>query len=713
MPRICRWFVLLLALTLPFALAIAIILPPRPAAASTVRRIGGSDRYQTAVYICQAGWQSSSIVLLARGDDYADALAGVPLAHRLGAPILLTRPGDLPSAVLQEIQRLQASEVIILGGTAAVSPAVESQLKNLGLTVARIGGNNRFDTAARVAERFAPLDGVILVYGYNFPDALAAAAYAAQHGMPILLTDTNVIPPETRAAIQQSGYVFVVGGELAVSEKLFMSLDLEFGRFPVRISGADRYDTAVELAKHFAPPNKNMYAATGLQFPDAITGAVLAARNNTGILLVRDPLGETVERYIENYQVTGVTIFGGEAAVSGAVAGRIGSLIAGPPPGPSPGPPAPPTSFRVGFRVRGDRLYGLDHTSREVELCAAPSFLTAGDYAMDSRFNFFLLTAAGSLEFRGRFDYREQIPYLLMPLNTRAPLTVTAHFLNAAAQRLRAGCPLSNMGDSFIYAQETWGVNAVYLLAHAALESAWGTSAIARDKNNYFGFMAYDSNPYHSAATFQTGHDCVLYVSAYIRRAYLSEGGRYFRGPTLDGMNRYYATDPMWAVKIARAMQNIQPYAEGSTTRKERVWGSVNAGPLNLRRGPGIDAEVISTLSQGAAVEIHGLKVVGEGYWFKVQAGAADGWVSGQFVSLQGPAAGAVFFPNWYYPENKSLFLNVRSGPGIGHTAVGSLLFGEKVSITGMQMVDYVLWYRINHAGVERWVSGDYIIADW
>jgi lactocepin len=162
--------------------------------ADPVTRISGSDRYATSVEVSKSGWSSASVVVLARGDHYADALAGVPLAYRLGAPILLVEPNRLPSVTRQELVRLGASQVIILGGTGAVSTGVANSLKNMGLEVERIAGDSdRFDTAAKIAARVAPygVNAVVVANGRNFPDALAAAPYAAVAGYPILLVERD------------------------------------------------------------------------------------------------------------------------------------------------------------------------------------------------------------------------------------------------------------------------------------------------------------------------------------------------------------------------------------------------------------------------------------------------------------------------------------------------------------------------------------------
>ncbi|MBO1913833.1 cell wall-binding repeat-containing protein, partial [Microvirga sp. 3-52] len=120
--------------------------------------------------------------------NYADALAGVPFAHQLNAPILLTLPNDLYKETLAEMARLGAKKVVILGGESAISAKVAGQLKAAGLTVERISGSDRFETAAKIASEMESSDKVVIANGMDFPDALSVAAHAAKSGMPILLT---------------------------------------------------------------------------------------------------------------------------------------------------------------------------------------------------------------------------------------------------------------------------------------------------------------------------------------------------------------------------------------------------------------------------------------------------------------------------------------------------------------------------------------------
>src|SRR5699024_8652155 len=187
-------------------------------------RIAGDLRYDTAVETSQAGWNEADTVVLARGDEYADALAGVPLAYKLDAPILLTPTDELWEATADEIDRLGADHVVILGGDKAVGPEVEDTLTASGLDVRRIEGDDRFDTAALIADEVAPNGSseVAVVNGMDFPDALSVASSASQEGMPILLVKRDWISDETANEIDKlvAELAHVVGGPEGVSGEI-------------------------------------------------------------------------------------------------------------------------------------------------------------------------------------------------------------------------------------------------------------------------------------------------------------------------------------------------------------------------------------------------------------------------------------------------------------------------------------------------------------
>jgi beta-N-acetylglucosaminidase len=128
------------------------------------------------------------------------------------------------------------------------------------------------------------------------------------------------------------------------------------------------------------------------------------------------------------------------------------------------------------------------------------------------------------------------------------------------AQRLDAflqGTALAGLGSAFMAAEANYHVSARYLLAHAIEESAWGTSRIAQDKHNLYGYGADDAHPYEDAYSFPSFAACIEYVARMVAQNYLSPSGPFYHGPTLRGMNVCYASDPNWAENIARIARSI------------------------------------------------------------------------------------------------------------------------------------------------------------
>lgn len=285
------------------------------------RRIAGSNRYQTAVNISETGWpDGSDTVILASGQNFPDALAGVPLAYHLDCPILLTSQDSLDSYTKSEIERLGSSRVIILGGPGAVSLEIETELPGIVTDVDRLGGEDRYATSVKIAEELAKhveFDTSFITYNDNFPDALAAASYAAINGQPILLTSTNNLPVNTDQAIIDLGITstIVVGGTSVISDTVLDQLP-----DPIRISGTNRYETAYALAESYFPDQANeLFIATGLDFPDALAGSMLTAGQNSGMLLVPGSLKAAdykIIDFITSRNINGVTVFGGDNAVS-------------------------------------------------------------------------------------------------------------------------------------------------------------------------------------------------------------------------------------------------------------------------------------------------------------------------------------------------------------------------------------------------------------
>ena len=154
------------------------------------------------------------------------------------------------------------------------------------------------------------------------------------------------------------------------------------------------------------------------------------------------------------------------------------------------------------------------------------------------------------------FDtFKVENPFLYRDL--RKPTNYTAAELDKVYSLMNInGSRLAGKGEVFKEAEKRYQVNALYLMAHSALESAWGRSQIAKDKNNFFGIAAYDTTPYDSAKSFDNVDKGILGAAKWIRENYIDEG-RTHLGNKSSGMNTLYASDPYWGEKIASIMMTI------------------------------------------------------------------------------------------------------------------------------------------------------------
>lgn len=116
---------------------------------------------------------------------------------------------------------------------------------------------------------------------------------------------------------------------------------------------------------------------------------------------------------------------------------------------------------------------------------------------------------------------------------------------------------LGGTGEAIVSAEQETGVNGLVLAAIAYLESGGGSSQIAEEKNNLFGLGAVDANPYTHALSFDNKKDSVYFAADLLSRKYLSREGRYYHGDDLHAVGRFYASDPLWAEKVNRAMTGI------------------------------------------------------------------------------------------------------------------------------------------------------------
>ena len=299
--------------------------PPPPDVPGT-KRLAGADRYATAAAVAQDSFPSGPVpvVHVTTGEVAADALAAGPAADVQGGPILLVRRDEVPAVTRAELVRLQPQRIVVLGGTAAVSDAVQTALQPLTTgAVTRQAGADRYATAALVATTAfpAPVARVLLATGTGSADALAAGAAGAHVDAPVLLTTRDRLPAATVAALTQlrPRDITVVGGPAAVSDTLLASLSAyAAGGSVVRAGGADRFATAARLAELVWPGTVPVvYLATGRAPWDALTGVPAAGRDGAPVLLVEPGCMPAATRSaLDRLQPTTVVVLGGPDAVS-------------------------------------------------------------------------------------------------------------------------------------------------------------------------------------------------------------------------------------------------------------------------------------------------------------------------------------------------------------------------------------------------------------
>jgi putative cell wall-binding protein len=258
-------------------------------------RIAGSDRVATAITLSEQTFRSGApTAVVASSTTFPDALAAGQLATALGGPLLLTPPSALDGRVGKELDRLGVQRVVIAGGRAALSDAVELALRDRVPDVERLGGADRYATAGLLAEaalaRWGQTrpDRLVLATGTAFPDALAAGPWVGHAHLPLLLSHPEYVSESTAEAIARLDpkEIVVVGGPAALSDDVVTSLAA--GRPWSRIAGTDRFATASKLADAAVAAgasSTDVLIVTGQNFPDALAAGPIAVARG-GLLLL-------------------------------------------------------------------------------------------------------------------------------------------------------------------------------------------------------------------------------------------------------------------------------------------------------------------------------------------------------------------------------------------------------------------------------------------
>ncbi|RAZ69556.1 SpoIID/LytB domain-containing protein [Planococcus maitriensis] len=298
------------------------------AAGAASKTLAGKSRYDTAIEIAKelVGAEKAPAIVLGRGDIPADALAGTVLAHKYGAPILLTKSDALPSSVEEflEKQTVQGATIYLLGGKLAISENVEEALIEKGFNIKRLAGKSRSDTSLLIAQEIGQTHTVLMATGNdNSSDALSASAYAAVHQLPILIHTGKKLSDNTAAFMEQGGTekALIIGGNEAIPENTADALNA-LNIHSDRISGKTRVDTSLEINRLLPMNGKNLVVGNAHSFVDALAGSVLAAKTSSPILMLHpDPTRLPAEHMEQISQLTKDQAYylGGESVIPSAL----------------------------------------------------------------------------------------------------------------------------------------------------------------------------------------------------------------------------------------------------------------------------------------------------------------------------------------------------------------------------------------------------------
>lgn len=323
----------LTALVLLAAMLIAIasqagIVAEAASGSMEIVRLGGADRLETACLIADEGWDEASAAVLASSQSFPDALAGVPLAKALDAPILLVSGNSVAPAVSSQLKELNTKSITLLGGTAAISGDIEKQLKGSGYTVTRIGGKNRYETSSMIAKQLYTTTQktptkLYFAYGGNYPDALAISSVAAIEGNPILYApNKGGIDSSVSSYVKGSGCKegVILGGTAGISAPVEEAVK-KLGLSTTRICGIDRYQTAYAICNAYNEvfDGEGIAFATGRNYPDALAGGAFAAKLGIPLVFSDNALVSAEAKSYAQGHIARAYVFGGTGAVSDAI----------------------------------------------------------------------------------------------------------------------------------------------------------------------------------------------------------------------------------------------------------------------------------------------------------------------------------------------------------------------------------------------------------
>ena len=280
----------------------------------------GERRYDTAVELSKSKFNTADTIVIAGGYALADGLTATPIATYYKSPLLLVEKNNIPEVTKNEIKRLGAKNVIIVGGTTVVNQAVEQQLLSLGVSkITRLGGSDRYETSLLVAQyidsNLYNIENIVVTNGLGEADALSIAPVSGRDRMPIILVRSNSIPSSTYNWIRGEGInnAYIIGGTTAVNDSVLNQVNgiTKNDISGNRIGGSTRYETnAFIIDKFYGSSTNKVYVSKGLQLIDALSSGPIAALENSPVVLANNDLTAT-QRSILSKKSTNVVVQAG------------------------------------------------------------------------------------------------------------------------------------------------------------------------------------------------------------------------------------------------------------------------------------------------------------------------------------------------------------------------------------------------------------------
>lgn len=292
---------------------LAIFISINAYATPTISRLFGNNRYETASKVAIDNWKQSNYAILTYGEDYPDALSAAPLAGKYNAPILLTQKNIIPVSTLSAISQLGVKNIFLIGGAGVISYNIEKQLIDLGISVTRLYGKNRYETNIQIAKQLSDVSQIAVVTGEDYSDALSIGPIAVKLNMPIILVGSSTVPQVVKEYIVNKNInkTYVIGKGTSIN-------NIDGLPNVIEINGQDKYARNMAIINNFKNTLdlSSFYLTTGENFADGLSSSVLAGLKGNPLLLVGNEIKNQKDLLQSASANINIKIIGGLGAVS-------------------------------------------------------------------------------------------------------------------------------------------------------------------------------------------------------------------------------------------------------------------------------------------------------------------------------------------------------------------------------------------------------------